>query len=392
MKAKVVLLATKQTTVMRGHPWVFPKAIARTEGSLLTGALIEVYSAEGEFLGVGVYNEHSLYRVRILALSHELKNGLKGEFSSLISYRLNQAYQLRTLLNLPNNETNAYRLFNSEADGLSGLTIDRFNNFSVVASSAYWVEEHKELIYNALQQLVPQDQILWMPQIKPLSQDGWHSVESFGGHDKAQIQEGGVHFQVEFSRAQKTGLFIDQRENHQRVAALAAGKKVLDLYTYSGGFALHAAKAGALKVTAVDSSSHAIEQAKNNALLNQLSTVDFIEADARDYLVHAGDYDLVVLDPPKLVPSQKHIQRAKNYYRFLHREVFKYMRAGSLLMTCNCSSALSTQEFSTLVSTQALMVGKQARTLGVYGPAACHPTLAAFPEGSYLTALLIGVV
>lgn len=391
MKAKVILLAEKHNTVLRGHPWVFPKAIARIEGIPATGECVELYSAEGELLGMGAYNQHSLYRVRILAWSYELKNGLIAELKSLIPYRLNQAYCLRLSLGLPSNDTNAYRLFNSEADGLSGLTIDRFNDRLVVASSAYWVEQHKELIYNALEQLLPECRILWMPQLKPLGQDGWHKTETFVSDDRTQIQEAGVSFEVVFSQAQKTGLFIDQRENHQRIASLASGKKVLDLYTYSGGFALHAAKAGAVQVTAVDSSSHAIAQAKSNAQLNQLATIDFIEADARDYLVHAGDYDLVVLDPPKLVPSQKHVQRAKNYYRFLHREVFKYMRPGTLLMTCNCSSALSTQEFSSLVSSQASIVGKQVRTIGIFGPASCHPTLAAFPEGSYLTALLLAI-
>ncbi|WP_199287661.1 class I SAM-dependent rRNA methyltransferase, partial [Escherichia coli] len=149
----------------------------------------------------------------------------------------------------------------------------------------------------------------------------------------------GVLYHVEFAQTQKTGLFLDQRENHKRIAKLSRGKRVLDLYTFTGGFALHAAKAGALHVTAVDSSAQAIEQAKNNAVLNHLNTIEFIKADAREYLKIAGEYDVVILDPPKLVPSQKHLQQAKNYYRFLHREAFKYMKPGSLLMTCNSLSA-----------------------------------------------------
>jgi 23S rRNA (cytosine1962-C5)-methyltransferase len=390
MNAKVFLLAAKQNTVLRGHPWIFPKAIARTSGKLITGNLVDIYNADEVLSGVGVYNEHSLYRVRVLALTNESID--MSSFGSIITHRFKQANLIRQCLNLPNEETTAYRFFNSEADGLSGLTIDRFNQVCVVASSAYWVELNKEIIMKALQELFPTDQIIWMPQVKPLGQDGWKEVTPQVTQQNAQVLEAGVVYQVEFAQAQKTGLFIDQRENHQRIAPLTVGKKVLDLYSYTGGFALHAAKAGASQVTAVDSSAQAIAQGKKNAELNGLTNIEFIEADARDYLVKAGDYDVVILDPPKLVPSQQHVQRAKNYYRFLHREVFKYMKPGSLLMTCNCSSALSSQEFSSLVSSQAGAVGKQARIIGVYGPASCHPTMASFPEGSYLTAVLLAVV
>ncbi|WP_133135546.1 class I SAM-dependent rRNA methyltransferase [Legionella rowbothamii] len=390
MNAKVILLAAKQSTVLRGHPWIFPKAIARTSGKLITGNLVDIYNADEELIGVGAYNEHSLYRVRVLALTNEHID--RSTFYTLITHRLKQAHLVRQSLNLPNEQTTAYRFFNSEADGLSGLTIDRFNQFCVVASSAYWVEANKNVISKALQELFPNDQIIWMSQAKPLGQDGWKQVNSQVVEQSAQVLEAGVLYQVEFANAQKTGLFIDQRENHQRIAQLAKGKKLLDLYSYTGGFALHAAKAGASKVTAVDSSAQAIAQGGINAALNGLDNIEFIEADARDYLMKAGEYDIVVLDPPKLVPSQQHVQRAKNYYRFLHREVFKHMNSGSLLMTCNCSSALSSQEFCALVSAQAGAVGKQARVLGVYGPASCHPTLASFPEGNYLTAVLLAVV
>lgn len=390
MRAKVILLKAKQNTVLKGHPWVFPKAISQTSDKLTTGELVDIYNEDKELLGVGAYNQHSLYRVRVLALANEQMN--TSSYESIITARLEQAYQVRQCLNLPNVETSAYRLFNSEADGLSGLTIDRFNNFCVVASSAFWVEANKNLIMDGIRKLLPQEQIIWLPQVKPLGQDGWKNVETLSAHQSTEVLEVGVKFHVEFAHAQKTGLFLDQRENHKRIADLAKGKRVLDLYTYTGGFALHAAKAGASHVTAVDSSLHAIEQAQNNVRLNNLSNIEFIESDARDYLVHAGEYDIVILDPPKLVPSQQHLQKAKNYYRFLHREVFKHMKKGTLLMTCNCSSALSTQEFCALVSAQAGGGGKQARILGVYGPSSCHPTLSAFPEGNYLTAVLLTVV
>lgn len=391
MKVGFYLHQSKQNTVRRGHPWIFPKAIQTIAGHPLTGDLVEVFSADKELLGYGVYNEYSLYRIRMLAMACEMPRDFS--WTSLLTMRVKNAAVIRQSLNLPNEKTTAFRLFNSEADGLSGLTIDYFNGIYVVASSAYWVEENKELIKHCLTTLFACEKIVWLPQLKPLAQDGW-KLEDLGmsASEKTIVLEEGVSFQINFEQSQKTGLFIDQRENHQRIAALAKGKRVLDLYTYTGGFALHAAKAGATNVVAVDSSAQAIEQAKHNASINQLDdNIEFIEADARNYLIHANEFDLVILDPPKLVPSAQHLQRAKNYYRFLHSELFKVMQPGSLLMTCNCSSALSAEEFSRLVSNQALSVNKRVNQLGIYGPASCHPTLSAFPEGNYLTAILLAI-
>ncbi len=389
MKSAVYLHQSRQGTVRRGHPWVFPKAILRDKGKLCTGELVDVFSADEELLGVGVYNEHSLYRVRLLAYAFESID--TTSIATLVTHRLQQALLIRNSIGLPNASTSAYRLFNSEGDGLSGLTIDRFNERCVVSSSAYWVEAHKDIICQAIYDVMSIEHVIWLAQMKPLKQDGWQGDVNQDVTGTEKVLEAGIVYQVDFSNTQKTGLFLDQRENHQRIGALAQGKRVLDLYTYTGGFALHAAKAGATRVTAVDSSAQAIALAKRNAELNDIDFIEFIEADARDYLAKSGDYDLVVLDPPKLVPSQRHLQRAKNYYRFLHREVFNYMQKGSLLLTCNCSSALTTQEFSELVSSQAMASGKIARILGVYGPASCHPTLASFPEGQYLTAVLLAV-
>ncbi|KTD19332.1 SAM-dependent methyltransferase [Legionella lansingensis] len=389
MRPAIYLQKTKENTIRRGHPWIYPKAIKKTTGKLTTGELVDIFTTEGESLGVGAYNENSLYRVRVLAQTWE--NIDSKSIDKLIQHRLTQALLIRESLNLPNENTNAYRLFNSEADGLSGLTIDRFNQITVVASSAYWVEANREVISSCINERLP-GEMIWIPQQKPLMQDGWRIIEEKNIMASTTVVEAGIIFYVDFSQVQKTGLFLDQRENHQRIAALAKGKRVLDLYCYTGGFALHAAKAMASTVTAVDSSEQAILQAKHNARLNDVHNIEFVEADARDYLASAGNYDVVILDPPKLVPSQQHLQRAKNYYRFLHRELFKAMQEGSLLMTCNCSAALSTQDFTALVSSQAAAVGKQARVLGIFGPASCHPTLPAFPEGNYLTAVLIAVV
>ncbi len=389
MPSMVILHPGKDVTVKGGHPWIYPKAIAKIKGTPHNGELISVLDANHNLLALGAYNENSLYRVRVLLQAFEKVN---HDLKSIIEHRLKQANTLRTLLNLPNDTTNAYRLFNSEADGLSGLTVDCFNQHLVISSSAYWVEANRAIIQELIHELNPEKKQIWISQHKLLAKEGFHGELGMGSQEQTVVKEAGVQLNVQFENAQKTGLFLDQRENHQRLAALAKGKTVLDLYTYSGGFALHAALGGAKAVTAVDSSAQAIEQAKSNQTLNQLNTIHFVQADARDYLAKAGDFDIVILDPPKLVPSRAHLAKAKNYYRFLHREVFKAMKPGSLLITCNCSSALSANAFTDLVETQAREVACTTRILGVYGPSSCHPTLAAFPEGHYLTAVFMAIV
>jgi len=389
MIRKLYLQKAKESPIRRLHPWIFPKAIAKDTGNCVTGELVDVYGADETFIGVGVYNEHSLYRVRLLAYAFEPLDC--SSLANILSYRFLKAKRLRENLQLPHLKTNAYRLLNSEGDGLSGLTIDRFNDVAVVSSSAFWVEAHKTLICELIKEHLSINEIVWLSDEKTLAQDGWKNELPKVTPSSADVLESGITYQVNFASTQKTGLFLDQRENHERIGSIAKGKRVLDLYTYTGGFALHAAKNGAVKVTAIDSSSDAIALAKKNAMLNDVNFIEFIEGDARDYLAKASEYDLVVLDPPKLVPSHKHLERAKNYYRFLHREVFKAMQSGSILLTCNCSSALDAVTFTELVSAQALAASKMVRILGVFGPASCHPTLSVFKEGQYLTALLLAV-
>jgi len=389
MRPIITIHRSKQAAIEHGHPWIYPKAILSERGDIQSGVLVEVHDEQGLALGVGMYNAHSLYRIRLLAHSQDSVD--HSSLEAIVLYRLKQAVDLRTALRLPNKNTNAYRVFNSEADGLSGLTVDRLGETYVIAVSAYWIMAQKNLVERCLQQIFNTEHFVWRMQTKALKQDGWLISEANISSGKSLAMEAGICFQIDFATAQKTGLFLDQRENHQRIASLAEGKRVLDLYSYTGGFALHAAKAGATWVTAVDSSQEAIMTARNNAKINHCEQIEFIEADARDYLNKAGEYDIVILDPPKLVPSKRDLTKAKNYYRFLHREVLKQMRSGALLMTCNCSAALSAKEFLNLVHHQAQWCKRTIRLLGIYGPAKCHPLLPGFPEGNYLTAILVAV-
>lgn len=391
MSTKIILSAEKQQKIIQGHPWVFPNAIQKIMGQPQAGDWVEVFDANEHLIGGGFYNPHSLYRVRMLAHASLMKKFKKWQ--DIIQYRLEQAIHLRKTLNFPNAQTDSYRLCNSESDSLSGLVIDVFHDVTVISSSAFWVELQREAILKILKKYFPEQKLVWLGQEKPLKQDGWYTPYRDEAKNLSTIaKEAGVQFEIHFDKVQKTGIYLDQRENHERVAQLCKGKKVLDLYTYHGGFALHAARAGASQVTAVDSSAAAIEHAKRNAKLNGVEQIEWVVEDAKKYLDHAKDYDVIILDPPKLVPSKKHLNQAKNLYRFLHRQVFRNMQSGSILMTCNCSSALSTTEFIRLVSEQAIAELRQIQILGSYGPSICHPVLPMFPEGNYLTAVLVCIL
>jgi 23S rRNA (cytosine1962-C5)-methyltransferase len=373
--------------VLQGHPWIFPKAISSDTSKIENGELVNVLSAQNEELGRGVFNSLSLYRVRML--SYEPFNDL----SDILSLRLKNALHLRRQLNLPNSQTNAYRLFNSEGDGLSGLTIDIYASLAVISSTAYWTELHRNVIEKEIRALNIVDELLWLSQTQSLKQDGYEeSVDSKEKPTfKIEIKENGLKYFIDFSQSQKTGLFLDQRENHHIIKSISKNKRVLDLYCFTGGFSLAAADGGASLVTGIDSSDAAISQAKHNAELNSFSKIDFQKADARENLSKAADYDLVILDPPKVVPSRKHLARGEKYYQHLHHEVFQVMQKGALLLSCNCSAAMTQENFLKLINYCANKTRRQVRVLGTYGAGPDHPRLPHFPEGNYLHAVLLAV-
>ncbi len=387
--AAVYLETKKSKPIVQGHPWVFPKAIAYNKGALKTGELVSVHAEDKSLIGWGVYNEHSLYRVRVLAYADEKFS--EPSLADIIKVRFQNAKKLRELIGVPDSDTTAYRLCNSEGDGLSGVTADVFGDVIVVSSSAYWVEAHRKLIESTLQDLLSPREIIWISRSKTLQQDGWNKSSDSTSSMITEVKEDGLIYQIDFSQTQKTGLYLDQRENHQRIAALARDKRVLDLYCFTGGFSLHAAKAGAKEVLGIDSSAGAVKQATKNAELNSLNNVKFIEADVRESLALAENYDIVILDPPKLAPSRKHLDRAVQHYRFIHKEIFKFLKPGSVLMTCNCSSALTLDHFIHIIGESAAASHKHIRILGTFGAAADHPMLSAFNEGNYLQAVLLTI-
>jgi 23S rRNA G2069 N7-methylase RlmK/C1962 C5-methylase RlmI len=379
-------------------------------------------------LGWGVFNPNSTYRVRLLVGADE-EAFQNPNLESLIDQRIAHAVQLRRLLGLPHTTTSAttvYRLINSEGDRLSGLIVDVLGDLVVVSSCAAWVEQHKETIQDALRKHIAAGKtVIWRPAVEMLRQEGLED-ESSGveGDDSAtneadsaaaaaatdnsddfvEVMELGVAYKAS-PYGQKTGFYADQRDNRQVIASLCKEKTVLDLCCYSGGFALNAAMHGASHVVGVDSSAPAIELAKANAALNGLplsgGSVEFVKAEVSSYMKEqiqqgkANNWDIVILDPPKLAPTKASLRKAVRKYTSLNAAAMKLVKPGGLLMTCSCSGAMAAagdEQFDAMLRAAAISAGRKVTVLRRAGAGGDHPVDVHYPEGKYLTNVLVRVL
>ncbi|GMH95103.1 hypothetical protein TrVE_jg10326 [Triparma verrucosa] len=366
-------------------------------------------------IGIGVYNEESMYAIRILAHHNsELYKTLEGgELTdeeivySIFSRKLRAAQSSRLSLGLPSPSTDSYRLLNGEGDGLSGLSLDVYGpTLTVAMSSAAYVEIHKETIMRCLKDVLECEDVVWKRTENRLMQDGFvgEEEEEVVVERKEQniILENGIKYYIQPVGSQKTGFYTDQRSNRELVSGLAEGKTVLDLCCFVGAFSLNAAvNGGAKKCTGVDSSKDAVAAAQENAELNGVDNCEFIamgiEAYMKDAISRGLEYDIVILDPPKLAPTVKSLERASRKYHALNRDALKLVnkKSGGVLMTCTCSSAMSTmnggQYFLNTIQRASLAAGREITLHGRSHAAACHSTSPLEGSSNYLTAALIGV-
>ncbi len=386
---RIVLKLGKAKPFLNDEPLVFSGAIQKVIGNPAAAELVEVCTVDQQPIGVGVYNPYSNYRVRLLAKTTE---NLPTDLMAILTYRLQQAINFRHTLDLPNTHTNAYRLVNSEGDGLSGLTIDVFADYCVASVTAYWLMLYKEIVLACLEKL-GFSHVIWRPQIKALEQDGWRETH-FIVHDSEKmvtIQENDIMYQADIGLGQKTGFYCDQRQNRLVIRSLAKDRKVLDCFCYTGGFALNAAYGGAKKVVGIESSAPAIAQAQHNAKLNQLNHITFSNAKAEDILSSAIQYDMIILDPPKLAPSKQHLPRATQRYLKLNQLALTALPKNGLLFTCSCSNAMTQTAFLAMVHNAAKKVNRKIEILQQTGAAPDHRFLPRASYGNYLKAVLVRV-
>ena len=393
---------------------------------------------KSQLIGYGVWNPQSMYRVRILAhetthpsLAKEIrqlrKQFQRGETEDhslddtmlrlILRRKVSDAILTRLALDLPADDTDTYRLINGEGDGLSGLAVDVIGGtHAIIMSSAAWVEIHKRTIIseieNALKEAYAEVQfdVVWRNTPSRLKQDGYEMGEEEKEPDPRSnvdvtATESGVKYHTyPYADGQKTGFYCDQRENRRMVAELCAGKRVLDLCCYNGGFALNAVMRGsALSATGVDSSQDAVDAATKNAELNDCSAkTTFVRDDVANYMRSAmekgEEYDVIVLDPPKLAPSVSSLDKASRKYHALNRDAMNIINSnkGGLLLTCTCSAAMSQKDggqfFLNVVNGAALSAKRRVTLLRVSGAASCHTqSPASWPAGAYLTAALFHV-
>ena len=390
MPLPVVTLSANRTS---DHPWIFRKMVRRPKKQLTPGTLVEIRSGRGGFVGRGIYNPKSEIALRVLT-EHEATE-LGPEF---FLERLRAAKSLRVDMLGLGYVTDAYRLVHAEADGLSGLVIDRFADTLVIKLYSAGYVKQLDWIVDGLRELYRGSRIVVRADETTAKREGFNAAEvnaRFPATGRLTIRENGIKMLVDLESGHKTGFFLDQRDNRAHFASLVRGMRVLDCFTYTGGFAISAMKAGARSAVGVDLDEKALDVARENAKLNGVE-IEFVHADCFDHLrglIERGDeVDALVLDPAKLARVQAEIPRAKKSYGDVNRLACSVVRDGGLLLSCSCSGLVPEDEFLSIISRSAREAGCRLQVFKVSGAAPDHPVATHFPEGRYLKAVFARVV
>jgi 23S rRNA (cytosine1962-C5)-methyltransferase len=386
------LKAGRDKSLKRRHPWIFSGAVEKVDGEPANGETVLVKAA-GQPIAVAAWSPQSQICARVWSFDV----GVRIE-KSFFESTLKKAIQLRH--SLPAfQHSNALRLVHGESDGLPGLIVDRYADVLVAQFLSAGAEHWRETILDALVTESGCEAIYERSDAEVRALEGLQPRIGFArGNREAKrcpIVEYGLHFRVDVEAGQKTGFFLDQRENRQRVRALAAGREVLDAFCYTGGFSVAALAGGAARVTAVESSAAALEVARENVTANAVDTarVTFEQADVFAYQRLLRDrgssFDMVILDPPKFAPTAAQVKNAARAYKDINLMALKLLKPGALLATFSCSGGVSAELFQSIVAGAAADAGVDAKILERFGAAADHPVALSFPEGDYLKGLLL---
>jgi 23S rRNA (cytosine1962-C5)-methyltransferase len=386
------LKAGRDKSLKRRHPWIFSGAVESVDGEPANGETVLVKSA-GQPIAVAAWSPQSQIRARVWSFDCSVFVDEK-----FFRERIKQAVALRA--SLPAfQHSNALRLVHGESDGLPGLVVDRYADVLVAQFLSAGAEHWRETILDLLIEISGCESVFERSDADVRKLEGLESRAGFarGNRDakRCPIVEYGLHFRVDVEAGQKTGFFLDQRENRQRVRALAAGREVLDAFCYTGGFSIAALAGGAASVTAVESSAPALEVAKENVSANSMdgSKVSFEQADVFAYQRLLRDrgrsFDMVILDPPKFAPTAAQAKNAARAYKDINLLALKLLKPGGLLATFSCSGGVSAELFQSIVAGAAADAGVDAKIVERFGAAADHPVALQFPEGEYLKGLLL---
>jgi 23S rRNA (cytosine1962-C5)-methyltransferase len=385
MTKTITLKPTKERSAKRFHPWIFSGAISRAPNDLQDGDIVKVVSADDEVLGYGFFGSSSI-SVKLCSF------GDQPLTPSLWHERISSAFKLRSALNLTGSkETTMYRLVNAEGDYLPGLIIDVYGNAAVVHCHHAGYEAFEQEILAALNKVAPFLDIIYWKNVGGESEGGKYIKGS--KPEKHIALENGNSFAIDWESGQKTGFFIDQRGNRKLIGELSKNRKVLNAFSYSGGFSIYSLKNGATLVDSVDSSEKATQLCNENIELNKLTNHKAIKADCLTYLRDIeGKYDLIVLDPPAFAKHKNAVDGALSGYRDINRLAFKALPSGGILATFSCSQLVSKDMFQESVFSAAAQVGKSVQIIYRLSQSEDHPVSIYHREGEYLKGLVLRVI
>ena len=391
----VILKRGREKSVLRKHPWVFSGAIARVENGM-PGGIVRVLAHDGTFLARGYYNPRSQIRVRLLTWDEN--EPVDDEFWRR---RIVRAWERRTST-LIRGEGTAWRAIHAESDGVPGLIVDVYGPWLVVQFLTLGVEQAQEAIVRALVEVAQPLGILERSDVDVRKQEGLlPRVRVLWGEappERVDIREGGLRFLVDVWRGHKTGFYLDQRVNRAIVRHWAAGREVLNAFSYTGAFAVYALAGGAEHVTNVDTSASALALAEANLHLNEFPPDRWTNQEGdvfrvlREYAAQGRTFDMIILDPPKFATSKATVQRAARGYKDINRLAFKILRPGGILVTFSCSGLIDADLFQKIVFGASVDAGVDAHILAYLGQSPDHPVRLSFPEGRYLKGLLLAVL
>lgn len=390
MLASVQLLPHKTQSIERRHPWIFSGALKKMPEDVADGQVVAVLDSRGNELAKGHFN-HGSIAVRVLTFENEAID------QAFFTKRITNAVALRKLLNLFRTDNSICRLIHGEGDELPGLVVDFYGGVAVIQCHSFGMYQQIDLIVEALKSALPNELIAIYNKSSDTLPKREQIIDGylFGTCETPHIAlENGVKYNIDWINGQKTGFFIDQRENRALLAKYSRDKKILNTFCYSGGFSLAALKNCANEVHSLDSSKKAIELTDNNILLNEL--VDkhtSIVADAMVYIRETGeDFDIVILDPPAFAKHRDKRHQAVQGYKRLNAMAMSHIRPGGLLMTYSCSQVVDKSLFTHTIIAAAIESGRSVRILEQLHQPADHPINAFHPEGEYLKGLLVQVL
>jgi len=382
MNGKIILRKNEDKRIKSGHMWVFSNEIEKKDDSAGNGDLVEVYDSHNNFIGTGFYNKNSLIAVRILDRTQI------NDFKIFVENKIKDAFKLREEFYTGKN---SFRLVFSESDFLPGLIIDKYNDTYVLQIYSAGMQKNISGIVSILQNNYNAKNIFTKNESYFRTLEGLPQEDELflGERKKEIISDGAIKFNIDFERGHKTGFYFDQSDNRFFIEKLVNGKKVMDAFCNSGGFGLHAAKAGAESIVFVDSSSTEIENVKSNLEINNFTNdAKYIVSDVFEYfeknISENIKFDVVMIDPPAFAKSRKNLPTAKKGYEKLNRMALQLVSENGFLVTSSCSHHLMKDEFIQIINTAAAKAGKRIQLIHFNGASLDHPEIPSMPETVYL--------